>query len=40
VAAEALSAGEWYYGKVKPADIIAVLEAAEKVGAFTSRGSK
>ena len=34
VAAEALSAGEWYYGKVRPGDALAVLEAAKEVGAF------
>jgi hypothetical protein len=37
VAAEALSAGEWYYGRVRPADVRAVLEAGVKAGAFTVR---
>jgi hypothetical protein len=37
VAAEALSAGEWYYGVVRPADVMAVLEAGVKAGAFTVR---
>ena len=35
VAAEALSAGDWYYGRVRPADVRAVLEAGAKAGAFT-----
>jgi hypothetical protein len=34
VAAEALSAGEWYYGTVSPADVLAVLESAKDAGAF------
>jgi hypothetical protein len=38
VAAEALSAGEWYYGTVKPAEVLAVLEAGAKAGAFTVKG--
>jgi len=37
VAAEALSAGEWYFGAVTPADVLAVLEAGAKAGAFTVR---
>jgi hypothetical protein len=37
VAAEALSAGEWHYGKATPADVAAVLEAGVKAGAFTVR---
>jgi hypothetical protein len=37
VAAEALSAGEWYYGKVAPGDVLAVLEAGAKAGAFSVR---
>jgi hypothetical protein len=40
VAAEALSAGDWYYGTVKPADVLEVLERAAKAGAFTMRGTK
>jgi hypothetical protein len=35
VAAEALSAGEWYYGRVQPADVLEVLKRAAKAGAFT-----
>lgn len=35
VAAEALSAGEWYYGTVKPADVLETLERAAKAGAYT-----
>jgi hypothetical protein len=37
VAAEALSAGDWYFGSVTPADVVAVLEAGAKAGAFTVR---
>jgi peptidase M28-like protein len=35
VAAEALSAGRWYYGKVTPAAVREALERATKAGAFT-----
>jgi len=35
VAAEALSAGRWYYGKVTPAGVREALERATKAGAFT-----
>jgi hypothetical protein len=34
VAAEALSAGEWYYGTVSPAGVLAVLESAREAGIF------
>ena len=34
VAAEALSAGHWYYGTVTPAQVQAVLDSAVKVGAM------
>jgi hypothetical protein len=37
VAAEALSAGDWYYGAVAPADVQALLEAAARAGAFQVR---
>ena len=37
MAAEALSAGTWYYGEVKPADVREALERAEKAGAYTAR---
>jgi hypothetical protein len=37
VAAEALSAGEWYYGSVTPADVWAVLDSAVKVGVLEVR---
>jgi len=37
VAAEALSAGEWYYGRVRPAEVRAVLEAAAKARALSAR---
>lgn len=36
VAAEALSAGEWYYGRVRPEDVREALERAVKAGAYTS----
>ena len=35
VAAEALSAGAWYYGTVKPGDVQKALEDAAKAGALT-----
>jgi hypothetical protein len=35
VAAEALSAGRWYYGKVTPAAVADALERAAKAGALT-----
>jgi len=38
VAAEALSAGEWYYGTVTPADVRAVLDAGAKAGAVARKG--
>jgi hypothetical protein len=37
VAAEALSAGGWYYGQVRPADVLDALEKAAQAGAFTLR---
>jgi hypothetical protein len=37
VAAEALSAGEWYYGRVRPADVLDALDKAAEAGAFTVR---
>jgi hypothetical protein len=37
VAAEALSAGEWYYGRVTPKDVLAVLDSGVAAGAFTVR---
>ena len=40
VAAEALSAGEWYYSQVTPADVRETLERAAKAGAFTVKGGK
>ncbi len=40
VAAEALAAGEWYYGTVKPADVLETLERAARAGAFTVKGAK
>jgi len=40
VAAEALGAGEWYYGKVAPADVLEALNRAVKAGAFTLKSSK
>lgn len=40
VAAEALSAGSWYYGKVSAADVLEALERAVKAGAYTVRTVK
>jgi hypothetical protein len=40
VAAEALGAGGWYYGKVAPADVLEALNRAVKAGAFTLKSSK
>jgi hypothetical protein len=40
VAAEALSAGEWYYGTVTPADVQETLERAARAGAFAEKGAK
>ena len=37
VAAEALSAGAWYYGTVRPADVKAVLDSAVEVGVYTRK---
>lgn len=37
VAAQALAAGEWYYGDVRPAEVLRVLEAAVANGAFRVR---
>jgi hypothetical protein len=40
VAAEALSAGEWYYGQVKPADVLEALDRAARAGAFTVKAGR
>jgi hypothetical protein len=40
VAAEALSAGEWYYGTVKPADVLQTLERAASAGAYTMKSER
>ena len=40
VAGEALSAGDWYYGRVTPADVLKTLEAAAEAGAFTVKAAK
>jgi hypothetical protein len=40
VAAEALSAGEWYYGRVTPKDVLDALEKAAAAGAFTVRDAR
>jgi hypothetical protein len=37
VAAEALSAGEWYYGRVTPEDVRELLDRSVKAGAYTAR---
>jgi len=39
-AAEALSAGAWYYGEVKPADVREALERAVQAGAYTVRQAR
>lgn len=40
VAAEAASAGEWYYGRVTPEDVRELLERLVKAGAYTSRPAR
>ncbi len=40
VAAEALSAGEWYYGRVRAADVGETLQRAAQAGAFTEKAIK
>jgi Peptidase family M28 len=40
VAAEALAAGEWYYGQVEPAEVLKTLQRAAEAGAFTVREAK
>jgi hypothetical protein len=40
VAAEALSAGEWYYGRVRPADVLEALNKAVEAGAFTVKKAR
>jgi hypothetical protein len=40
VSAEALSAGEWYYGRVKPGDVLEALERAARAGAFTLKSGR
>jgi len=40
VAAEALSAGDWYYGTVTPEDVLEALNRATKAGAFTVKSSR
>lgn len=40
VAAEALSAGAWYYGEVRPADVREALERAVQAGAYTVREAR
>jgi hypothetical protein len=37
VAAEALSAGDWYYGRVTPKDVLELLDSGAAAGAFTVR---
>ena len=39
VSAEALSAGDWYYGRVQPADVRAVLDSAVEAGALVRRAA-
>jgi hypothetical protein len=38
VAAEAMSAGGFYYGEVKPESVLEALERGVKAGAFTLKG--
>jgi hypothetical protein len=38
VAAEALAAGSWQYGRVSAADVLEALERGVKAGAFTLKG--
>ena len=40
VAAEALLAGDWYYGQVKPADVLEALERAARAGPFTVKSGR
>ena len=40
VAAEALSAGAWYYGQVSASDVLEALERAAKDGAFSVKNVK
>jgi hypothetical protein len=40
VAAEALSAGAWYYGPVRPSDVLEALNRAAEAGAFTMRRAR
>ena len=40
VAAEALAAGEWYYGKVAPADVLESLERAARGGGVHGEGGE
>jgi len=40
VAAEALSAGAWYYGEVKPADVREALERGVQAGAYAARAAR
>ena len=40
VAAEALSAGTWYYGEVRPADVMALLEKAAEAGIVSVKSAR
>jgi hypothetical protein len=40
VSAEALAAGAWYYGSVKPADVLEWLERVAKAGALTVKAGR
>lgn len=40
VAAEAMSAGTWYYGEVRPADVMALLEKAAEAGIVAVKTAK
>jgi hypothetical protein len=40
VAAEALSAGSWYYGEVRPADVMSLLEKASEAGILSVKAAR
>jgi hypothetical protein len=40
VAAEALSAGTWYYGVVRAKDVMALLDKAAEAGILTAKAAK
>jgi hypothetical protein len=40
VAAQALSAGTWYYGEVQPGDVMSLLEKAAEAGILTQKAAR